>query len=77
MQKGSSLQTYINERRLHAGKYAGLSPDRAVRARVGQSCGVDVLIELEQATNPRVRDEAGEIALVRRSGASQARMHPG
>jgi hypothetical protein len=40
-------------------------PPIALFERVSDNPAVwDVLIELEQATNPRVRDEAGEIALV-------------
>jgi len=40
-------------------------PPIALFERVSNDPAVwDVLIELEQATNPRVRDEAGEIALV-------------
>lgn len=40
-------------------------PPIALFERVSHDPAVwDVLIELEQATNPRVRDEAGEIALV-------------
>jgi len=41
-----------------------LSADPPVRTGDDKSGGLDALIELESATNPRLRDEIGEISLV-------------